>query len=878
MATLRNVRLGLVGIGVVAVGALLVGTCSFPPGSSTPPMSTTFNLMGDEPMCYPVDDIVAGTVSEPDPNARRQYIVARFVRIPPLDVRRDFETEYESRVRFRESHGGTSFTMSVDTSYWDEGLKALIELESQGYRDFENFEVACLSQKNNTNRSSPLFLRDRTDQPGHEPPLTTVYVRFYSDVSITEQRAILNGAGVADVDTIDTFNDEWRVTLPIANLPSLESNNSVLWVEPTEPRAEDDANEARNAIGLPEDFANQGDGTVVAQWEVCHPANQHPEEHPDIADRSELGLGNRVCLTVPQVGIPGGDLPANSHATQVAGLLIGDGSASVQDNGSPFQWRGVAPRATVVSYSVHDGHSIIKEYLDAAQSAVISSNSWGALFDDYYHRDFSTDYAFRSALFDTVTSLRNSAGAPAGPGQRILVVASSGNRGADRDFADPANPKRHYWRTARIRNSAKNVLTVGNVASGPPGSIGWPAYNTGRGPTSDGRLKPDIVAPGAYVSQADPDPGLMSPVFPTNASPDYYASAWGTSFSTPIVAGAAAMLVSTIREGTCSRNPTPAELRALLIHTAEDLSDASNEAIHADQIITYTKDEHDLAMAEAVYFGTGGPPFSPNDTYLLDSPPAGVDALVGPDYVFGYGMVQPVQADAFAESGHFLRAAVEQGYVEFPILLSESDLEDGMLRVTLAWDDPPASRSAKPSPVTGYLQNDLDLVLVAPNGRRYFPWVLDHNNPVRPATQSSRGRFAVWANVESDHRNTIEQIAIKPPGHLLGRTWRIQVWGNKMSLPPQEFALVSSIIGPPAPCADIPIREVEHPIVPPSDKRALVLFLIAVVVILLLLLWLAELVYNAYINEGVRAALLRVVVVVLVLFLIAVALYNWQFE
>lgn len=874
MATLRNVRLGILGIGVAAVGAVVIGTCGGPPGSPSP---TTFNLVGAEPACYIEDEIAGGSVFPPDPDARRQYIVAQFAQIPPLDVRRVFEAEYSSRIRFRESLGNTSYTMSVETSYWSDGLKALIELESAGFKDFDDFEVTCLYEKDSSNRTSPLFLRDRTDLPGHEPPQTTVYVRFYSDVPIAEQREILSDAGVADVDTLDTFNDEWRVTLPIANIPSLQDENSVQWVEPTEPRPEDDANEARNAIGLPEDAANQGDGTVIAQWEVCHPANEHPEEHPDLAGRAQLGLGDRICLKVPQPGIPGGDLPANSHATQVAGLLVGDGSASQHNEGSPNQWRGIAPRAAVVSYSVHDTHSLIKEYLHAAQSAVISSNSWGALFDDYYHREYSTDYAFRSALFDTISSLRNAAGAPAGPGQRMLVVASAGNRGADRDFSDTVNLQRYYWRTVRIRNSAKNVLTVGNVASGESGSVGWPAYDTGRGPTSDGRLKPDLVAPGAYVTAAT-NPGIMSPVFPSNASSKYYANAWGTSFSTPIVAGAAAMLVTTIRESVCSRNPTPAELRALLIHTAEDLSDASNEAKRADQMAGYTENEYEMATAEAVYFGQAGPSFSPNDAYVLDTPPTGVDALVGPDYVFGYGMVQPTEADAFAENGQFVRASVEKGYVEFPILVSESDLEDGLLRVTLAWDDPPALRGAGPTEETGYLQNDLDLVLVAPDGRRYFPWVLDHDDPVKPAVQSSIGRFAFWSTGTGDHRNTVEQIAIKPPTHTLDRTWRIQVWGNKMSLPPQEFALAGSIIQPAAPCADISMNVVENPVIPPRDKRLWVLFVIAVVVVLLLLLWLAELIYNAYVNEGRRAAILRVTGAVVVLLLIAVLLYNWQIE
>jgi subtilisin family serine protease len=435
--------------------------------------------------------------------------------------------------------------------------------------------------------------------------LITVYVRFFDNVPIAEQRQILTSYGVLSVDQLESFNDQWRVTLPDANLDNLTDDRQVQWVEELEQAPADDMDAARPAIDLPNNYPNGGDGTVIAQWEICHPANGAPDEHPDLANRASLGFASRICNALPPVGA----LPDNDHATQVAGIMIGDGSA-----GDPAgQLRGIAPQSQLVSYSVadQDAYGFISEYLDAARhGAIVSSNSWGPTADDYYHRPLSNEYPLRSAFFDMISSLRNSGGWPAGPGHRILIVASSGNRGNDKVDPSNANSARIYWRTTRVRNAAKNVLTIGNVASDQGDAVGWPAFDTGRGPTRDGRIKPDLVAPGSEIKDgaAMADKGINAPVYPTGIvqpkPQDYYDSSWGTSFSTPIVSGAAALLATTIREGTCNRNPTPAELRALLINTAKDLTDASNEAGQSDPILS-----------------------AQNNDYVLDSPPDGVRSI-----------------------------------------------------------------------------------------------------------------------------------------------------------------------------------------------------------------------------------------------------------
>ncbi len=90
---------------------------------------------------------------------------------------------------------------------------------------------------------------------------------------------------------------------------------------------------------------------------------------------------------------------------------------------------------------------------------------------------------------------------------------------------------------------------------------------TSRGPTSDGRPRPDVVAPGAY------DWAL----YPTNksdegAAPYYsYGLFGGTSLATPVAAAVAALTVDAYRRAHHGAHPSPAKIKNILMSTADDL-------------------------------------------------------------------------------------------------------------------------------------------------------------------------------------------------------------------------------------------------------------------------------------------------------------------
>jgi len=107
--------------------------------------------------------------------------------------------------------------------------------------------------------------------------------------------------------------------------------------------------------------------------------------------------------------------------------------------------------------------------------------------------------------------------------------------------------------TVTIPGTARNVITVGSyvtrVADPPGAALGALSDFSGRGPTRYGRIEPDLVAPGEVIEAAQ-------------AGSDTVSGGTGTSFAAPVVAGAAALIMSQ-RRGLRSH-----QLRQILVRAA----------------------------------------------------------------------------------------------------------------------------------------------------------------------------------------------------------------------------------------------------------------------------------------------------------------------
>ncbi|ETV77758.1 hypothetical protein, variant 1 [Aphanomyces astaci] len=187
--------------------------------------------------------------------------------------------------------------------------------------------------------------------------------------------------------------------------------------------------------------------------------------------------------------------------------------------------------------------------------AKIFSYSWGTQKDDYSRQAQNLDeYLFNHP--------------------EILVVIAAGNGGDDgvRTISSPAG--------------AKNVITVGASLTSADSLLAKfrcpRVYNpqsvasfSSQGPTSDGRMKPDLVAPGEVLwsakSEAPGSTAKTSDVCPLQ----------GTSQATPVVAGMAVLIYEWLRDGwwhegvydiSVGMTYIPASLiKALLVHSSNGL-------------------------------------------------------------------------------------------------------------------------------------------------------------------------------------------------------------------------------------------------------------------------------------------------------------------
>ena len=213
----------------------------------------------------------------------------------------------------------------------------------------------------------------------------------------------------------------------------------------------------------------------------------------------------------------------NTYLHNIAGAIIPGSIAYNPGSGIAKDAKISFFDMAIGSNSVHDPGvaRLFSSFYNNGHGAKVTIGSWG--------RNYQSEYSHDCQDVDAALHLHDD----------CLYVASSGN-GGDSESSTP-------WRTIKNPADCKNTLAVGasqSYGSSIKGSDLGPDYMasfSARGPTGDGRTKPDIVAPGYMINSAISDPASS-----TNCAFSKWA---GTSMAAPVVAGAAAQIRQYFVEG-----------------------------------------------------------------------------------------------------------------------------------------------------------------------------------------------------------------------------------------------------------------------------------------------------------------------------------------
>ncbi len=450
--------------------------------------------------------------------------------------------------------------------------------------------------------------------------------------------------------------------------------------------------------------------------------------------------------TADPLSVQGCDGHGTINASILAGYNAGAPTAQTADANGFHYGLGIEPRALIGGTTVFrcdgqwdaGGHSFTQIAQDAYNAggagydgARVVNNSWGE------NNAFGA-YTATSQEFDAI--VRDAA--PGSPGnQEMVEVVAAGNDGPG------AN-------TLYAPATAKNVITVGasesqrlfgtdgcdttNAEANDPTDI---ADFSSRGPTTDGRIKPDLVAPGSHITGLtwratgstfdgsgvcgiSPPPSVGIP-FPGTT----YTASSGTSHAAPAVSGLAAAARWAYRRARGSW-PSAAMVKAMLIGGATPLTAPdTGQAPNGDQ---------GFGLARLAGASTKGRWFSDDEQVFTQS---------GQSFTRTFNVTDPAQP----------------------------------VRVTLVWTDPPG-------PLIGAsLVNDLDLEVTGDG-------VVYRGNHFSGGVSVPGGAPDTVDNVES---------VVVPAGALPSLAIRVRatnIAGDGVpggGLTDQDFALVASNVGAP---------------------------------------------------------------------------------
>ncbi len=519
-------------------------------------------------------------------------------------------------------------------------------------------------------------LSEHLKKVGDRKETVVVTASFFEGTDYRRIVSLLRGIGARPLSSSMLYGNRMLVEIDPATIAQFAEDESVAVLEPGPGKKVGYNSNTAKSLGVDQVWKNykvDGEGVNVGIWDGG-------SVFPHKAFRNRLVVVQKV--------------DPEDHATHVAGTI----AASHKKK----QSKGMAYGASLYSYDYKgdvptEMASAVREY-----DVLLTNNSWGyatgwELIDwgpgyGYYwtwfgKADFGR-YSSEAAAYDKLIYQKD-----------VTIVFAAGNDRGD-DFTDWAYVdydsliiyeglvigKDGPYKTIGSNASAKNVITVGATRG-----KSWMTEFSSWGPTRDGRLKPEVTAPGVNVY--------------STLTKGKYGRSSGTSMSTPAVTGSLALLCEQWKEHA-GEYPSNAVLRNIIAITATDRNPR------------------------------------------------------GPDYKYGFGVLNVEKAaeliEANKENAIVIESAVTRKEQTHQYTLSLFG-KPASRNVCLAWTDPPGRADA-----TWALVNDLDIRVIDPNGKVYYPWTLDGDRPSKSAVQDVNdvdNIELVWLKKAKEGEWTVEVTA-----------------------------------------------------------------------------------------------------------------------
>lgn len=270
-----------------------------------------------------------------------------------------------------------------------------------------------------------------------------------------------------------------------------------------------------------------GNNMIIGQWDYSKPRTTHELLAGKI--NSYDNLQNQTI---------------SRHSTNIAGTLAG--------NNGEAEARGIAYEAKINAYDwVDDVPEMLSQAYNGTSGILVANNSYG--FDPMYLQNYQFGkYNVTAQSWDNLMYLK----------PYLQIVKAAGNaREIDPGIVPQVSAKNGYD-LLEGAGIAKNVLVVAsakkNVNMNSDEAFDVSAFSS-YGPTDDGRIKPDICAPGENIY----------------SSIETYDAAYGTYRGTSSAAAVVSGIITLLQQYYKSVSPTQSYMlsstvRALLAHTAND--------------------------------------------------------------------------------------------------------------------------------------------------------------------------------------------------------------------------------------------------------------------------------------------------------------------